>query len=57
MLGGVTGRRSALHITRLFGRPSILIFILVALLVISGLIMLIELIIDEPEWALTNPCN
>ena len=56
-LGGSTGRIGALHITKLFGRPSLLIFILAVILSASGCILIGEFIVKKPDFELSNVCS
>ena len=57
MSAGVVGRVGALHITKMFGRPSILIFILAGILFISGCIMLSELVTDPISLEVAPACT
>jgi len=57
MSAGVVGRVGALHITKMFGRPSILIFILAGILFISGCIMLSELVTDPISLEIDSACS
>ena len=56
MAGGATGRIGALRITKLFNRPSILIFILALILMISCGIMIGELISEKTDFDITALC-
>jgi hypothetical protein len=56
MTAGVIGRLGALEITRLFGRPSILIFILASILFASSIIMVVESVSESPSFAFDPAC-
>lgn len=55
-VGGTSGRIGALHITKLFGRPSLLIFILAVILSASGCILIGEFIEKKEDFELSNVC-
>lgn len=57
MSAGVIGRLGALKITKLFGRPSILIFILASILFASSIIMVVEMTSEAPSFDFDSVCS
>jgi hypothetical protein len=56
MSAGIVGRIGALKITKLFGRPSILIFVLAGILFASAMIMFASLVTATPSFAFDSAC-
>jgi len=56
MSAGVIGRVGALKITKIFGRPSILIFILATILFTSSIIMVVEMTSEEASFSFDPVC-
>lgn len=56
-VGGFCGRKGAIKITKMFGRPSILIFVLASILVISALILMEEVVFKKFQYTLSSACD
>ena len=57
MAGGAAGRTGALRITRLFQRPSLLIFTLALILLLSGAVLVGELTYREVQFHVSPLCT
>jgi len=56
LVGGVTGRFTAIHFTRKYQRPSLLIFLLAAVLFVSLCLLVYKVSTDDSDFNFHNFC-
>ena len=56
LAGGLVGRRSALHISAHFGRPSVIVFALGLVLTCSLSLMIYDLVSSKADWSFHHGC-